>query len=100
MSSIRHSALVLVVVLGSSIFIPGLRAQTSSSEPPVRRSDLGWQWIEQFGGSVNSDGQAIALTSSGGHNFNSHLGLFAGMPVYFVHKVPGSKDVLNTGCPH
>jgi hypothetical protein len=100
MTSIRHSALVLVVVVWISIFIPGLRAQTSTSEPPVRRSDVGWQWVEQFGGSANSDGQVMALTSTGGWNFNSHVGLFAGMPVYFVHNsssTTGTSSVNGIG---
>ena len=66
----------------------------------MRRSDVGWQWIEQFSGSVNSDGQAMALTSSGGYNFNSHLGLFAGIPVYFVHNsssTAGTSSVNGMG---
>ena len=84
MRATRSSALPLLMVLWSCVFVPGLRAQTQAEEP-VRRSDVGWQWIEQFGGSLTSDGQVMALTSSGGYNFNSHVGLFAGMPVYFVH---------------
>lgn len=84
MSFIRHRAVVLSVVLWSSFFIPALCAQTSSAES-AQRTDIGWQWVEQFAGSANTDGQVMALTSSGGYNFSSHLGIVAGLPVYFVH---------------
>jgi hypothetical protein len=82
MSYIRCSVLMLSAILLNSFSTPALRAQTA---PVESRTDIGWQWVEQFAGSVNSDGQVIALTSSAGYNFSSHLGLVAGLPVYFVH---------------
>src|SRR5579859_3923763 len=82
MSFLRDSALVLAVILWNSFSTPALQAQTA---PVESRTDIGWQWVEQFAGSVNTDGQVMALTSSGGYNFNSHLGLVAGLPIYFVH---------------
>ena len=74
----------LLLILWSSSYIPVLRAQTTSVES-AQRTDIGWQWVEQFAGSINTDGQIMALTSSGGYNFSSHVGLVAGLPVYFVH---------------
>lgn len=84
MSFIRYSVLALSVILWTSFSIPALRAQTTPVES-THGTDIGWQWVEQFAGSVNTDGQVMALTSSGGYNFSSHLGLVAGLPVYFVH---------------
>jgi hypothetical protein len=92
MSFIRHSALALSVIVWSSLSIPALRAQTTPVESG--RTDIGWQWVEQFGGSANTDGQIMALTSSGGYNFSSHFGLVAGLPVYFVHN---SSSTTTTG---
>ena len=98
MSSIRYSVLALSVILWNGLAIPALRAQTTPAE---RRqgTDIGWQWVEQFAGSVNADGEVMALTSSGGYNFNSHLGLVAGLPVYFVHNSSstGSTSVNGIG---
>lgn len=82
MNFLRNGALVLAVVLWNSLCILPLRAQTA---PVESRTDIGWQWVEQFAASANSDGQVMALTSSGGYNFSSHLGLVAGLPIYFVH---------------
>ena len=81
MSFVRYSALALFVILWNSF---ALRAQTTSVET-ARATDIGWQWVEQFAGSVNTDGQVMALSSTVGYNFSSHLGLVAGLPIYFVH---------------
>jgi hypothetical protein len=84
MRFIRYSAVALFFILWSSFSTPALRAQTAPVES-ARGTDIGWQWVEQFAGSANTDGQVMALTSSFGYNFSSHLGLVAGLPVYFVH---------------
>lgn len=92
MSFIRYVVLAFSVILWNSFSIPALRAQTTPVES-AHGTDIGWQWVEQFAGSVNTDGQVMALTSSGGYNFSSHLGLVAGLPVYFVHN---SSSITST----
>jgi len=93
MSSIRYSALVLFAILWNPFSVPALQAQTA---PVESRTDIGWQWVEQFAGSVNTDGQVMALTSSGGYNFSSYLGLIAGLPVYFVHNSSSTAPTAPT----
>ena len=95
MSFIRYSAVALFVILCSSLSMPALRAQTTSVES-ARGTDIGWQWVEQFAGSANTDGQIMALTSSGGYNFSSHVGLVAGLPVYFVHNAYSSTTTATS----
>jgi hypothetical protein len=90
---LRNSALVVVVILWNAFSIPALRAQTA---PVESRTDIGWQWVEQFAGSANSDGQVMALTSSGGYNFSSHVGLVAGLPIYFVHTSSSTATTANS----
>src|SRR5438309_8706626 len=85
MPALRCKALPPLLVLWSCVFVPGLRAQTPAGESAAERTDIGWQWIEQFAGSSSTEGQILALTSSAGYNFSSHVGLVAGIPVYFVH---------------
>jgi hypothetical protein len=84
MSFIRYSVLAFSVILWNSFSVPALRAQTTPVES-AHGTDIGWQWVEQFAGSANTDGQVMALTSSGGYNFSPHVGLVMGLPVYFVH---------------
>jgi hypothetical protein len=84
MSVRRSRAVGFSIILWTCLSFPALRAQTTPVES-AESTDIGWQWVEQFGGSVNTDGQVMALTSSGGYNFSSHAGLVAGLPVYFVH---------------
>lgn len=96
MSLRRSSAVALSIILWTCFSIPVLRAQTT----PVgsaHGTDIGWQWVEQFAGSVNTDGQVMALTSSGGYNFSSHLGLIAGLPVYFVHNSSSTTTTTVNG---
>src|SRR6266478_1061080 len=85
MPAFRNSALPLLLVLWSCVLVPALRAQTPVGESAAERTDIGWQWIEQFAGSSSTEGQILALTSSAGYNFSSHVGLVGGIPVYFVH---------------
>lgn len=85
MTRVRRCTLALGVIILVSAVVPRLWAQAPAQQSPVRRGDTGWLWIEQFEGSSNTDGQVMALTSSGGYNFNSHLGVVAGLPIYFVH---------------
>jgi hypothetical protein len=95
MRPIHLGAVALFIILRSSLCIPDLRAQTIPVES-AHGTDLGWQWVEQFAGSVNADGQIMALTSSGGYNFSSHLGLVAGLPVYFVHNASSTTAISTT----
>ena len=78
------------------VSVAALRAQTSAVES-ARSTNLGWQWIEQFAGSVDTDGQVMALTSSTGYNFNSHLGLVAGLPVYFLRNSTSTSSATVSG---
>jgi len=84
MNPIRVRAVAVFAILWTSFSFTELRAQTTPVES-AHGTDIGWQWVEQFAGSVNTDGQIMALTSSGGYNFSSHVGVVAGLPVYFVH---------------
>ena len=84
MSPTRLGVVALFVILSSSFSMQDLHAQTTPVES-AHGTDIGWQWLEQFAGSVNTDGQIMALTSSGGYNFSSHVGVVAGLPVYFLH---------------
>jgi len=65
--------------------VPMLSAQTAATESPAKVSGAGWVWLEQFAGSANTYGQVTATTSSAGYNFNSHLGVIGGVPLYLIH---------------
>ena len=97
MCAVRNNALSFLIIVFSCAFVPGLRAQTPIAEGAAERTDIGWQWIEQFAGSSSTDGQIMALTSSGGYNFNSHAGLVGGIPMYFVHNPSSTTTTSPTG---
>jgi hypothetical protein len=82
----RHRAQLwaFLPVLAGLLLVPRLSAQTPATESPARNSGAGWIWLEQFAGSTNTDGQVMAATSSAGYNFNSHLGVIGGIPIYFI----------------
>jgi hypothetical protein len=80
MRTIRTGALALVILVAGWGVHP-LLAQTAAAG---QQSESGWLWLEQFAGSTNADGQVMALTSTSGYNFNSHIGVVAGLPIYFV----------------
>jgi hypothetical protein len=78
-------ALAVSVLLAGLSFVPRLSAQTAATESPAKDSGAGWVWLEQFAGSANTYGQVTATTSSAGYNFNSHLGVIGGLPLYLIH---------------
>lgn len=55
----------------------------------------GFSFYERFQGSVNSLGAVNELDSSVGYNFNSHLSIDGGLPVYFIR--PSSSSTATTG---
>jgi hypothetical protein len=94
----RHpnQALTLLLVLAGLSFVPRLLAQTAATESAGRDSGAGWIWIEQFSGSSNTYGQVFATTSSAGYNFNSHLGVIGGVPVYFIRNSPSATSASSS----
>ena len=68
-----------------------LLAQGSESAEPSN----GFTFYERFQGSVNTLGAVTRLDSNIGYNFNSHLSLDGGIPVYFVS--PSSSTTAATG---
>ena len=81
----RAYALAVSILLAGLSFVPRLSAQTVTAESPAKDSGAGWVWLEQFAGSANTYGQVTATTSSAGYNFNSHLGVIGGIPLYLIH---------------
>lgn len=73
---------IFLPLLAAFLCVPAMYAQAPAGRG---NPDAGWVWIEQLSGSVNSFGPILATTSSGGYNFNSHLGVIAGLPFYSVH---------------
>jgi len=81
----RVCALAVSVLLTGFWFVPQLSAQTAATESAGKDSGAGWVWLEQFAGSANTYGLVTATTSSAGYNFNSHLGVIGGIPLYLIH---------------
>jgi hypothetical protein len=60
-------------------------------------SSHGFNFYERFQGSVNTLGAVYMLDTSAGYQFNSHIAVSGGLPVYFVR--PSSSTVMTTGSP-
>ena len=73
------SAFVLITV-----FAPGALAQSKQVTPEESLSNR-YLWTESFSGSTNSAGQVMSLDSTVGYVFSSHVGIDAGIPIYFIH---------------
>jgi hypothetical protein len=54
----------------------------------------GFNMYESFQGGISSSESVFKLDSSVGYDFNRYVGVFAGVPLYFVHD-PSSPDNLN-----
>jgi len=91
-----HSFAIVGTLLIAFAQVAPVRGQ-DSPQPSARSSGAGLVWVEQFAGSANQDGQVTALTSTTGYNFNSHFGVVAGVPLYFVRGVSSSGTTSAAG---
>src|SRR5262249_8179724 len=53
---------------------------TQEGPPPLK----GFNAYENFRGMVNSSGALLKLDSTVGYDFNEHVGVFTGVPLYFA----------------
>ncbi len=87
------------VVFGLTIaWILGLAEQAgfaqSSGAPPD--PEKGVAFYTSFQGSSNTLGQVYRLNTSAGYNFNSHWGIDAGLPVYFLQPSGSPSGTLTS----
>jgi hypothetical protein len=64
-------------------------AQNPNQSLPAQSTASGFTGYETFQGSVDSFGSLFKLDSSVGYDFNRHVGVFAGIPLYFTHDFSG-----------
>lgn len=62
-----------------------LRAVAQKSSAASAETPQGLSEFESFQGTVNSGESVLKLDSTVGWDFNSHFGVFAGVPMYFSH---------------
>ena len=70
--------------------------QTQEGPPPLK----GFNAYENFRGMANSSGALLKLDSTVGYDFNSHVGVFTGVPLYFAidnSSTPGQTDLHSFG---
>src|SRR6516165_9416193 len=74
------------IVLASMLMV-GLSAFTQISSSKSKEGDdaKGFSEIESIQATVNSDERLFKLDSTIGWDFNKHFGVFAGVPVSFLH---------------
>jgi hypothetical protein len=72
-------------------------AETKSTSAPAAKDETGWTAYEQFGGTSNGEGQVYELNSTLGYNFNHHLGMDVGIPMYFVRPSNSSGATSSNG---
>ncbi len=89
----RSSVLKSIVFTGLLAVGASAFAQTSASKP---KDELkGFSETESIQGTLSSSEKLFKLDSAMGWDFNKHFGVFAGVPVYFIH-VPSSTTTSGT----
>jgi len=76
------------------------QTQTDDQRQEAPSSLKGFNAYENFRGMVNSSGALLKLDSTVGYDFNSHVGVFTGVPLYFAHdasNTPGQTDFDSVG---
>jgi hypothetical protein len=88
----KPSSLKLWIFIAILAF--GSRSQAQKPAPTPDETPQGLTEIESFQGALSSDESVLKLDSTVGWDFNSHFGMFAGLPVYFAHL---SSSTTTTG---
>ncbi len=89
----RHSVLAVVVLVA----MVSANAPAQSAPKPAAEVPTGFTAYAEFGGTANGDGQIYQLTTTLGYDFTSHLGVDAGVPVYFVRPSSSTGAVSTNG---
>jgi hypothetical protein len=113
MTIFRIQALALLLVAGILTAAAAQDSRDSASgrvsddqNSPDRQNDQsplptrGFNEYENFRGMVNSSGNLLKLDSTIGYDFNSHVGVFAGLPLYFANgngSIPGQTRLSDFG---
>lgn len=66
---------------------PGNNTNRQTEQAPEIK---GFNEYENFRGMVNHSGSLLKLDSTLGYDFNSHIGVFAGLPLYFANDTSNS----------
>src|SRR5262245_59299249 len=67
------------LVMTALLLIPALLNGAPASDP-----ERHWTFMERFQGSSNAAGVVLKATSTLGYNFNSHVQVYGGAPIYSV----------------
>jgi hypothetical protein len=106
---VRFFSTAIFVMFTAAFLVSPARGQDSGSSAPGQTTDRrteqaldikGFNEYENFRGMVNHSGSLLKLDSSLGYDFNSHFGLFAGVPLYFANdtsNTPGQSRVHDAG---
>src|SRR5215469_15088460 len=87
-------ASVIVTILA------GFASAQNSTRPAAHEG--GMTAYLQFGGTANLDGSIYELNSNIGYDFNSHVGIAVGAPIYFVRPASstGTSSATGLGDPY
>lgn len=83
------------VWLLTALLATGARSVAQNPPGPSSETQKGFTEIESFQGTVYSSERVLKLDSALGWDFNSHFGVFAGVPLYFAH-ISGSTTTTGT----
>jgi hypothetical protein len=75
----------LVVVFALLFAGISASAQNPNQSLPAQSPASGFTQYETLQGSVDSFGSLFKIDSSAGYDFNRHVGVFTGIPLYFTH---------------
>jgi hypothetical protein len=89
-SVLKSIAFTVLMAVGGSAF-----AQTSAAKAKETDEPKGFSEIESIQGTVSSGERLFKLDSDLGWDFNTHFGVSAGVPVYFI-QVPSSTTTIGT----
>src|SRR5690349_6718719 len=67
------------------VLVLAAAALAQTAQPASSSQMQGFNAYESFRGSADSSGAVLKLDSSLGYDFNHHVGVFAGIPLYFTH---------------
>jgi hypothetical protein len=107
MKSVLAPVFSIIVCLSMPLCAISQNPATSHTEQSAGRqagegpSEIkGFNEYENFRGMVNSFGSLLKLDSTLGYDFNRHVGVFAGLPLYFANDssgTPGQTRVHDAG---
>ena len=74
-----------------TLFLTVIAVAAIAANAMAADNDGGWSFSQRFQGSSNAAGVILKTNSTAAYNFNEHVAVYGGFPVYFARATSSTR---------